>query len=199
MTYGNNVVRAALALVLSLLIGLPVSAAESQQTWSLEQLMRGLSEIKSATTNYNEDQYIGIATRPLRSSGELVYVAPNRLEKNATMPSPQSIVIDGDKLTMREGRRSRTVSLSNHPEIGAFIESIRSTMSGDVTTLNRYYQVALTGDADHWQLELEPTDEKVGKLVDVVRIGGSRYQLDTVEIVHTDGDRSVMTMVNSGQ
>jgi outer membrane lipoprotein-sorting protein len=180
-------------------MGLAVSAGESQQAWSLEQLMRGLSEIKSATTNYTEDQYIGIATRPLRASGELVYVAPNRLEKNTTAPSPQSIVIDGDKLTMRQGRRSRTVNLGDHPEIGTFIESIRSTMSGDVTTLNRHYQVTLTGDADNWQLELEPTDEKVGKLVDVVRIGGSRYQLDTVEIVHTDGDRSVMTMVNSGQ
>jgi outer membrane lipoprotein-sorting protein len=199
MTYGNSKVWAALGLVLSVASGLPVSAAGLQQAWSIEQLMRGLSEIKGATTNYTEEQYIGIATRPLRSSGELVYVAPNRLEKNTTAPSRQSIVIDGDKLTMRQGRRTRTVNLSEHLEIGAFIESIRSTLSGDVTMLNRYYQVALTGDADRWQLTLEPTDERINKLVDLVRIVGSRYRLDSVEIAHTDGDRSVMTMVNSGQ
>lgn len=187
-----------MGLLFYLVCGLSVSAAE--QVWSLDQLMRGLAEIKSATTSYTEDQFIGIATRPLRSSGELVYVAPNRLEKNTTAPSPQSIVIDGDKLTLRQGRgRSRTMNLSDHPEIGAFIESIRSTLSGDVTTLNRYYQVALMGDADHWQLTLEPSDETVSKFVKVVRIDGSQYELNSVEIVHTDGDRSAMTMVKSGQ
>lgn len=200
MTSGSSNVRAALGLLVCLVFGLPALAAEGRQAWSLDQLMGGLSEIKSAKTNYTEDQYIGIATKPLRSSGELVYVAPNRLEKNMTAPSPQSVVIDGDKLTMRQARgRARTVNLSDHPEIGAFIESIRSTLSGDVTTLNRYYQVALMGDADHWQLTLEPTVEKVGKLVKVVRIDGSQYELLSVEIVHTDGDRSVMTMVKSDQ
>ena len=191
---------AVLALVLGLVIGLPAFAAGVQQGWSLDELMRGLAEIKSAKTGYTEDQYIGIATRPLRSSGELVYVAPSRLEKNTTAPSAQSVVIDGDKLTVRQARgRARTMSLGEHPEIGAFIESIRSTLSGDVTTLNRYYRVGLSGDADNWQLTLEPTDEKVGKLIKVVRIGGARYELGSVEIEHVDGDRSVMTMVKNGQ
>jgi len=189
-----------MALLFCLAVGLPAVAAESQRAWSLEQLMKGLSEIKNASTKYTEDQYIGIATKPLRSSGELVYAAPNRLEKNALTPSQQSVVIDGDRLTMQQAKgRARTVRLSDHPEIGAFIESIRSTLSGDVTALNRYYKVALTGDEGRWQLTLEPTDEKVRKLVKVVRIDGSQYELLTVEIVHADGDRSVMTMAKSGQ
>jgi outer membrane lipoprotein-sorting protein len=192
--------RAVIALLFCLAAGFPATAAEGQGAWSLDQLMKGLSEIMGASTKYTEDQYIGIATKPLRSSGELVYAAPNRIEKNRLTPSQQSVVIDGDRLTMRQAKgRARTVRLSEHPEIGAFIESIRSTLSGDVAALNRYYKVAVMGDADQWELTLEPTDDRVRNLVNVVRIGGSQYTLLSVEIVHADGDRSVMTMENSGQ
>jgi outer membrane lipoprotein-sorting protein len=200
MTSGNStrLFRLAAPAVLAFVLVLGwtgASAGETSSGWSLEQLMRGLSEIKNATTDYTEDQYIGILTKPLHSSGKLVYSAPDRLEKNTLMPSPQSVVIDGDTLTMRQGNgRPRSVTLSDHPEVGAFVESLRSTLSGDLTNLNRFYHVGFTGSEDRWQLTLDPTDEKVKKLIKTVRIEGSVYSLRSVEITQADGDRSVMTM-----
>ncbi len=190
--------RLIVAFALCVGAGSPLLAAQPQSAWTVDRLMDGLSKIKSARSNYTEDQYIDIVKAPLHSSGELVYVAPNRLEKNTLKPTPQSIVIDGDRLTMRQGRgRPRTVMLSDHPEIGAFIESLRSTLSGDLTSLNRFYEVRFEGTEDRWRLTLEPKGDEVKKLVKTVRIEGSHYDLLSVEIVHSDGDRSVMTMVKN--
>lgn len=208
MTFGSSDKASRLAAVLILCIGwgvagLPVKADEvpqAQAGWTLEQLMLGLSKIKSATTDFGEDQYIGLLTKPLHSSGVLVYVAPSRLEKDSLAPSRQSVIIDGDKLTMRQSNgQTRTVMLQDHPEIGAFVESLRSTLSGDLGSLRRFYDVAFMGSADYWQLTLEPNDQRVRKLVKTIRIDGSNFSLNSVEILHADGDRSVMTMTKSSQ
>ena len=206
MTFGSSDRASRLAIALILCIGWGVAglavkadqAPQVQPSWTLEQLMLGLSKIKNATTNFIEDQYIGILTKPLHSSGVLVYVAPSRLEKDSLVPTRQSVIIDGDKLTVRQANgQTRTVTLQDHPEIGAFVESLRSTLSGDLGILSRFYDVGFTGSADHWQLTLEPSDQKVRKLVKTIRIEGSNFSLSSVEILHADGDRSVMTMTKS--
>src|SRR5258706_5633691 len=157
MTFGSSDRASRLAIALILCIGWGVAglavkadqAPQVQPSWTLEQLMLGLSKIKNATTNFIEDQYIGILTNPLHSSGVLVYVAPSRLEKDSLVPTRQSVIIDGDKLTVRQANgQTRTVTLQDHPEIGAFVESLRSTLSGDLGILSRFYDVGFTGSAD---------------------------------------------------
>jgi outer membrane lipoprotein-sorting protein len=161
--------------------------------------MDGLSKIKSATAEYSEDQYLKMLTKPLHATGMLVYLAPDHLEKNTLTPKPQSMAIDGDTLTMRQpDGRSRSVSLRAYPELGAFIESLRSTLSGNLANLMRYYDVGFSGSEDDWQLTLDPVDEKIRKIVQTIRIHGSKLVLTGVESQQADGDRSVLTISQTG-
>ena len=173
-------------------------ATASEPAWSLDQLMQALSNVKSATSEFVEDQYIGVLTRPLHASGVLVYVAPKRLEKDVLAPARQSVVIDGDTLTMHQSNgRSRSFMLQDHPEIGGFVESLRSTLSGDLIGLNRFYTVGFTSSADRWELSLAPKDEQVRKLVKSILIDGSNLSLSSVKILQADGDRTIMTLTRS--
>jgi hypothetical protein len=84
--------------------------------------------------------------------------------------------------------------LSAHPEIGAFVESIRATLAGDLPTLSRFYRITLEGGPEEWHLRLEPTDEKMREMVRSIHIDGSGRSVRGVEILEADGGRSVMTI-----
>src|SRR6185369_2948809 len=101
---------------------------------------------------FSERKHMAILNAPLDSSGTLVYTAPARLEKNTLAPRPESLVLDRDKLVIeyRERNQRRTLVLQDYPVIWAFVESIRSTLAGDLATLNRFYRTSLEGSDDKW-------------------------------------------------
>jgi outer membrane lipoprotein-sorting protein len=200
MISGNSVSRRIAAFALS--VGLTWAHAAADETpkapaWTLNQLMTGLSQIKSAKADFVEDQYLKMLTKPLRSSGVLVYVAPNRLEKITTAPKQQSVIIDGGEITIRVGSATpRTMKLEDNPQIGLLVESLRSTLNGDLPELKKFGAVQLAGNADHWQMTLAPTDPRLQKFIRTITITGERFSLNTVEILQEDGDRSVMRLAD---
>jgi hypothetical protein len=86
------------------------------------------------------------------------------------------------------------MDLSTYPQIEPFVESIRATLAGDRSALERLFRVDFAGNAARWTLTLVPLDSKVKRTVAQVRIDGIRDQLLKVEIRQPDGDRSLMTL-----
>jgi outer membrane lipoprotein-sorting protein len=164
--------------------------------WGLDELMQSLARVKIAKGKFVERKYLSMLNAPLEFSGTLIYVAPGRLEKYTLLPKPESLVLEHDKLTMENKARNqrRTLVLQDYPVIWAFIESIRSTLAGDLQTLNRFYRASLEGSEDQWRLLLKPTEPKMQSMVSEIRIGGSKNRIRTIEIIETDGNRSVMTI-----
>src|SRR6266480_3270593 len=73
--------------------------------------------------------------RPLESSGELVYEAPDHLEERTLAPRVETLVLDHGVLTARRGSRSTTLPLREYPQVAPFVESIRATLAGDRAVL----------------------------------------------------------------
>ena len=143
---------------------------------------------------FTETQTLAMLDRPLESSGELLYDAPDRLEKRTLKPKPEDMTRDHGVLTAQRGRHKRTLELAAYPQLGPLIESLRATMSGDRTALERAFAVQLSGDLADWTLELTPRDAAVARVVRRVRIAGSRAALKSVEISQADGDRTLLTL-----
>src|ERR1700761_9496807 len=157
---------AAAYVVLSLVGTIPAMAASAPAAgdgdWTLASLMAGLSQVKSASARFTEHKYVQMLTRPLESSGTLTYVAPNRLERITLTPTRESILLQDDELSgTRSNGQRYSVTLSDHPEIAALVEGVRSTLAGDLPTLQRYYDVASNGTRAGWQLMLLPKDKDV--------------------------------------
>jgi outer membrane lipoprotein-sorting protein len=171
-------------------------AGEPQAGWDLERLMSELAQVKSAKARFVERRQIAILNAPLESSGTLVYAAPGRLEKHTLAPRAESLVLDGDRLTIENKAQNqrRTFALQQYPEIGVFVESIRSTLAGDLAALQRHYEVALEGGESQWRLLLKPRAPGARNLVSEIRIEGAGSQVGSVEILETGGDRSLMTI-----
>ena len=178
---------------------LPLQASAATD-WGVEQLMQALGEVKSSKARFVERKHLGILTAPLESSGTLIYVAPSRLEKHTLAPRPESLVLEREELTIedRERDQRRTFSLQEYPVIRAFVESIRSTLAGDLPALTRYYQLGLDGSERKWRLTLKPSEPGMREVVNEIRISGEGRWIHAIEIVETSGDRSVMTITKDG-
>jgi hypothetical protein len=187
--------RPVLAVFMVLAIAAP-AAAQTQAGWGLPQLMATLARVKSASAQFVERKTLRVLDTPLVSSGTLLYVAPDQVEKITVLPERERIAISGDKLTIEGGTgdRPRTLSLANAPEIAAFVESIRATLAGDLPALDRFYRVKLAGGPTSWQLDLVPRGEKLTQLVRLIRISGSGEKITAVETDEADGDRSEMSV-----
>ena len=201
MTCGNSGALGALGALLGAVAGLAVlggvPGTVNAANWGIEDLMRSLAQVKSAKARFVERKELAILTAPLETSGILIYTAPGRLEKHTLRPDPESLVLDRDTLTIdsKAAGKRRTLALPAYPVVWAFVESIRSTLAGDLQTLNRFYQVTLAGDEHAWRLTLKPIEPKMQNVVSEIRIGGSANWISTIEILETEGDRSVMTIV----
>ncbi|WP_334035174.1 outer membrane lipoprotein carrier protein LolA [Burkholderia cepacia] len=172
----------------------PARAADAAPAWTLDRLMSTLAQHKSGRATFTETKYLSIATQPVESSGELVFVAPDHLEKHTLSPKPEHLVVDGDMLTVERNSRKYTLALARYPELGAFIESIRATLAGNRFALEQVYKVALAGRGDDWTLTLTPLDSRMLKVVSTITLDGTRDLLRSVAIRQADGDRSVMRL-----
>jgi outer membrane lipoprotein-sorting protein len=167
------------------------------EDFGLPQLMARMQALHSASTRFVEQKFVHMLNQPLQSSGTLSFVAPDRLQKQTLAPAPASLTVEGDRLTvMQPDGKTRTLSLSDSPEIGALVASIRATLAGDTATLTRYYAPTLTGGADDWSLVLEPRDERLRKLLMMIRIKGEGSVIRSIETVEHDGDRTEMTIIS---
>jgi hypothetical protein len=128
-------------------------------------------------------------TRPLRDSGRLSYRRPSHLEKITVEPQPESLVVDGDRLTLAEGNAApRVIDLNAEPAIRALVDAIRGTLSGDLAALRRSYRVSLLGDVAAWRLTLTPTNPSVAQFIDSTTLEGAGTSLRVVRTAQSNGD-----------
>ena len=164
--------------------------------WDVQQLMDSLAQNKSGRAAFVEKKYIAMLDKPVESSGELVYTAPDGLEKLTFKPRPEAMVVKGGDLVVKRGKQQHRLQLQAYPELAAFIGSIRGTLAGDRKALERNYRLSLEGAPERWTLLLQPLDEKMQAVVQRIAISGVREQVRGIEIIQADGDRSVMAIEN---
>jgi len=160
----------------------------------LEELMRLMAARRHGEVDFIEQHFLAVLKRPVESSGIMIYDAPGRLEKRTKEPRPETLLLEGDVLTMQRRGQARVIDLKAYPTISPLVESMRATLAGDSSALERAFTVEFAGSLSHWMLTLVPRDARLASKISKVRIEGVRDNLITVEISQTDGDRSLMTL-----
>lgn len=200
MTSGNNGIRlAALPACVAMLAFTLTAHGAERGAEALEQLMRDMAKTRTASAKFAERRELRMLEKPLELSGTLRYTAPDRLERHTLKPSPESMLLTKDTLTLEDKARgrTRTVPLQQYPLIWAFAESIRSVLAGDLATLRRFYTVDFDGNAARWQLMLHPREPGMRSHINDIRISGAAQMIRTIEVNEAGGDRSVMTISDS--
>jgi hypothetical protein len=160
--------------------------------WDVQGLMNELGARSSGTARFVEKKYIAILDTPIEQSGTLAY-APGRLEKNTLSPRRERMTINGDSLTIESepNKKSRRLRLSRYPALWGFVEGMRAALTGDLGTLQRFYEIDLHGSREDWELVLVPSQRQMRAVVRLVSIRGDGAHIRIIEMVETNGDRSV--------
>jgi len=177
-----------------LLVAMLLAGAAASASGDLDEVMGLLAMRKHGHVEFVEQRFLAVLNRPIESSGELRFDAPEHLEQRTLKPRVESLVVDGGVLTIDRGHTHRVTDLHAYPQVGPFIESIRATLAGDRRALEQVFHVEFFGTTARWTLTLVPLESKAKQLVAQVKIDGIRDQLLKVEIRQTDGDRSLMTL-----
>jgi hypothetical protein len=180
--------------ILGCLAWLWLSMSASAATGDLDEVMRLLSMRQHGRVEFIEQHFLAVLKRPIESSGEMRYDAPDHLEKRTLLPHPETLVLAGGELTMERDGHTRVLDLHRYPQIQPFVESIRATLAGDRAGLEKLFRIEFAGSVGQWTLGLFPLDRQMAKSVAEVQIDGMRDQLLRVEVRQADGDRSLMTL-----
>jgi hypothetical protein len=159
---------------------------------TLGSLMALLAQRQHGVAEFTQIQYLAVLKQPQRSEGVLSYDAPDHLEQRTLKPHPQTAVLDHGVLTLTRGSRQRSVRLDEYPQLAPLIDSVRATLAGDLPALERRFEIRLTGDLDHWQIELRPRESGLASVVQRIQLSGERDRILQVEVQQADGDRSLM-------
>ncbi len=183
-------------LLMTLAPTMVLAGDQDGQSFTVAELMQTLAQVKSSKATFVERKYLSMMYAPLEYSGTLVYTAPGHMEKYTLRPKAESMILEQDTLTVEGGAvgKKRVLALQEYPVAWAFVESFRSTLAGDIGTLNRFYKVKLEGKPKKWLLVLKPIEPKMKYLVSEISIAGSGDQITSIEIRESEGDYSVMTI-----
>lgn len=170
--------------------------AIAQAPWGLPQLMAELARVKSESAQFTERKTSRLLTEPMTLSGRLAYTAPSHIEKITLSPMPESLVMDGDRVTIVTGANhdNHTFSVADYPQIGGLVEGIRATLAGDQRALDRFYTVSLGGTPAAWNLLLIPHDPDVARFIKSIDFRGSGDRIQTIDTEDADGERSDMNI-----
>lgn len=184
----NRLLRLLLVLLFS------VGVLHADEEWNLDRLMAKLAENPGGTVAFTERHYLDILDDVVESSGTMVYQRPGRLERHIEHPKAESMVLDGNHITLDRESSHMQLELDSYPQLAGMVGSIRSALAGDRSALERDYRLELHGKRHEWRLDLIPRHYALQRYVSRILISGHDGRVSTFEIDQADGDRTVTTI-----
>jgi hypothetical protein len=174
----------------------PVRAATDDKagTIQVERILSRLATGGRREARFVERKFLQILDAPIESSGRLAFKPPRRLERVTEKPKAETLVLDGDTMSMTRDGRTRTIAASQLPAVAALVGSLRDVLAGDGGAIGRRFKLIAQGTDEHWQLVLLPSDPDLAQLVTRIVVEGRAARIDTIEILQADGDRSLMSL-----
>ncbi len=169
-------------------------AAPAWAAFDLPALAALLAERKSGEARFTEERFVSGFDSPLRASGMLTFKAPDRFARYTLEPVAESMVVEGNTLTLKRGTRTRQMALDTVPELTALVEAVRATLTGNAGTLQRHFTVRVEGGPALWTLTLVPRDARLATQVRELQIAGQNADVRSVALWMAGGDRSLMSV-----
>jgi outer membrane lipoprotein-sorting protein len=182
--------RRRLAALLLALAAAPLQA----QTFDLKTLMQRMAQRKGGEARFTEERTVKGIDGPLMSSGTLSFTAPDRFARHTLHPTKESMEVQGRTLLLKRGNRTRQMEMDMVPEVGALLDAMRATLTGDATLLQKHFGTELSGNDAKWVLRLKPRDERLARQVQQIELVGQATDLRSIELQLANGDRSLMLL-----
>lgn len=159
--------------------------------FTLDDLQKQLSEPAVVKGPFIQEKHLRALPQPLLSKGRFVLARDHGLLWLLQTPLRQDYRIDASGIARRDPSGWRTL-----PGRSAGAEQNRlffAVLQGDSSGLQRDFDLALSGTAQQWQLQLTPRSLLLKQIFTHIQIAGGRF-VERIELSETQGDSTVLRM-----
>ncbi len=158
---------------------------------TLGALLERFKQMPGLEARFREEKRIALLATPLISEGVLYFVPPARLARHTLAPEKSSILIDGRTLSFGDEQGREEVDLDANPAVRDYVDSFRLILDGDREALVEKWRIKVSGQAESWEITLQPMSEPVKKSIREMILRGKGSVIQWMKIVETTGDETV--------
>ncbi|EQM67330.1 outer membrane lipoprotein carrier protein LolA [Pseudomonas tohonis] len=178
-------------LLRALLLVPALLAGSLAQAFDLDQLAAQLGKPAVVRGPFVQEKHLRALPRPLTSEGHFVLSREQGLLWLLEKPLQQDYRIGAAGI-------ARRVDGHWQAQPGQDVAAQQSrlflaVLKGDHQGLARDFQLQLSGDADHWQLQLTPNSLLLKQIFSAIQIQG-RALVERIELRETQGDSTVLRL-----
>jgi len=181
-----------------------VHAQAVEPVASLEELMTLFASSGGVRADFVETRELAILAVPIETRGKLYFAPPDRLARHTLEPSPSSVVVQGDRVALRDETGEQVLSLGSSEVARTLVGNTAAMLRGDLDALRARYEIdfQVTGEAtsDAWLLGLVPRSRVAKAIVERIEVRGSGRALSSMVTLESSGDRATtrFTAVETG-
>jgi len=157
---------------------------------TLEILMHHMATTTGVRAEFHEVKQIALLEQPLESDGTLYFIPPARMARITRAPGATSLVINGSRMSYRDGTGGNSVDLSGNRVARTIVENFVVLFNGDLDALHEHYNVGFDAQGARWQIRLVPKGPPLAQLIASIEMRGNGPALEQMVVVEKEGDRT---------
>lgn len=164
---------------------------------ALKTVIDGLQSVPVVEADFTEIRRIQSLTRPLKSSGTMLFARGEGLYRKVNRPVPQEQFVGSEGLVVErypDGEVNR-MDLSGRSE-GQFVVLSFDLFAGDFRKLESAAKLYFTERADSWIIGVKP-EESMEAFLRQLTMSGSDRKITKMTMVHAGGDTTVTQFNNT--
>ena len=165
------------------------------RAFGLNDLQAQLRATPVVRGHFVQQKFLRSLPQPLTSRGDFTLAAGKGLLWLLRTPIAQDLRINANGISRRD-ESGAWQALPQQTGSGRENRLFLSVLAGDTSGLQENFDLALTGQADAWQLLLTPRSALLRQIFDNIQINGGKL-VDRIELRETQGDRSVLQMTDA--
>ncbi|WP_313462747.1 outer membrane lipoprotein carrier protein LolA [Achromobacter sp.] len=165
------------------------------RAFDLNDLQTQLRATPVVRGHFVQQKFLRSLPQPLTSRGDFTLAAGKGLLWLLRTPIAQDLRINANGISRRD-ESGAWQALPQQTGSGRENRLFLSVLAGDTSGLQENFDLALTGQADAWQLLLTPRSALLRQIFDTIQINGGKL-VDRIELRETQGDRSVLQMTDA--
>jgi hypothetical protein len=164
---------------------------------TLDELLARMAKTRGVVAEFHERKQIALLDQPLETTGTLYFAPPSRFTRVTRTPAPTRLVLDGARMHFEDAAGASAIDLAANPVARRFAENMVAVWSGDRARLEKLYALEFSAEAARWQLVLVPRGADVARFIERLALRGDGPAMRELELVESDGDRTLTTFTHS--
>lgn len=165
------------------------------RAFGLDDLQAQLQSAKVVRGDFIQEKFLRSLSQPLTSRGAFTLVTGQGLLWRAQSPIALDMRITAQGIARREPDGTWR-NLPTHNSGGRESKLFLAVLAGDTRGLQDNFNITIAGDGQAWKLVLTPRSALLKQIFDRIHISGGPL-VDTIDLIETQGDRSVLRMMNA--